>query len=94
MTFAEPGGALLTVEQVAERLGTTVRFVRRLRAERRLPFFKIGKHLRVSSADLETYIATCREEPYALRSLQLSTDQESTGTPRAARLTVGPDAAA
>jgi excisionase family DNA binding protein len=94
MTLVAPQPTLLTVEQVADRLGTTVRFVRRLRAERRLTFFKIGKHLRVSSADLETYIATCREEPYPVRSLQLSTDQASTGTPRAARLTVGPDAAA
>jgi excisionase family DNA binding protein len=52
---------LLTVGEAAQRLGTSDRFVRRLRAERRLPFVKIGKHLRIDSADLEAYIAACRQ---------------------------------
>ncbi len=49
--------SLLTLEEAAERLGTSVRFLRRLRAERRLPFVKLGKHLRVDSLDLEAFIA-------------------------------------
>ena len=53
---------LLTIEQAAERLGTSVRFIRRLRHERRLTFIKLGRHLRVDRADLETYIRSCREE--------------------------------
>ena len=53
---------LLTVEQAAERLGTSVRFIRRLRHERRLTFIKLGRHLRVDRADLEAYILSCREE--------------------------------
>jgi excisionase family DNA binding protein len=53
---------LLTVEEAAERLGTSVRFIRRLRAERRLPFIKIGRHLRVDSGDLEAFVSAGREE--------------------------------
>jgi excisionase family DNA binding protein len=54
---------LLTVEEVAQRLGTGVRFVRRLRADRRMPFVKIGGHLRVDSRDLEAFIEASREDP-------------------------------
>jgi excisionase family DNA binding protein len=36
--------------------------LRRLRHERRLPFIKLGGHLRVDSRDLEAYIQACREE--------------------------------
>jgi excisionase family DNA binding protein len=61
MTLVAPQYTLLTVGQVAERLGTTDRFVRRLRAERRLAFVKVGKHLRVDSTDLEAFIDAHRE---------------------------------
>lgn len=54
--------SLLTLEEAAHRLGTSVRFLRRLRAERRLPFIKLGKHLRIDSLDLEVFIAACRED--------------------------------
>jgi excisionase family DNA binding protein len=64
MTTSRETPALLTVEQAAERLGTSVRFVRRLRAERRLPFVKLGKHLRIDSADLEAFIDAHRERPW------------------------------
>ena len=56
---------LLTLEEAAERLGTSVRFIRRLRAERRLPFVKLGRHLRIDSADLMAFVASCREETAA-----------------------------
>jgi excisionase family DNA binding protein len=64
MTTSREAPALLTVGQAAERLGTSVRFVRRLRAERRLPFVKLGKHLRVDSTDLEAFIDAHRERPW------------------------------
>ncbi|MEI5008955.1 excisionase family DNA-binding protein [Streptomyces sp. PmtA] len=47
---------LLTVEQAAERLGTTVRFPRRLIAERRIAFVKIGRHVRIAESVLNAYI--------------------------------------
>jgi excisionase family DNA binding protein len=38
---------LLTVDEVAKRLGTSVRFPRRLIAERRITFVRIGRHVRI-----------------------------------------------
>lgn len=64
MTASAYDSRLLTIDEVADRLGTTTRFVRRLRAERRLPFVKLGKHLRVDSVDLEAFIDTHREQPW------------------------------
>ncbi|MFF4926884.1 excisionase family DNA-binding protein [Kitasatospora sp. NPDC001261] len=46
----------LTVAQVAERLGTTERFPRRLIAERRIAFVKIGTHVRIAESVLDAYI--------------------------------------
>jgi excisionase family DNA binding protein len=51
---------LLTVEQAAERLGTSVRFVRRLVFERRIAFVKVGRYVRITTADLEAFIAVGR----------------------------------
>ena len=53
---------LLTVEQAGEQLGTSVRFIRRLRTQKRLAFVKLGSHLRIDSTDLEAYIDANREE--------------------------------
>ena len=54
--------ALLTVEQAAARLGTTTRFIRRLRTERRIPVVKLGKHIRIDSDDLDAFIFASRQE--------------------------------
>jgi excisionase family DNA binding protein len=56
---------LLTVEEAAERLGTSVRFARRLVAERRIAFVKVGRHVRIDPADLEAFIAAGRVEANA-----------------------------
>jgi excisionase family DNA binding protein len=58
---------LLTVEQAAERLGVSVRFVRRLVAERRIAYVKLGRHVRIAAADLEAFIAAGRVEGGATR---------------------------
>lgn len=54
---------LLTAEEVAERLRTSPRFVRRLVAERRIPFTKIGKYVRIAAVDVEAFIAAGRVQP-------------------------------
>lgn len=54
---------MLNIEQVAERLGTSPRFVRRLVAERRIAFSKIGRHIRFSARDVEKFILAGRVEP-------------------------------
>jgi len=47
---------LLDVAEVAARLGATVRFVRRLVAERRIPYVKVGKFVRFDPAEVEAWI--------------------------------------
>jgi excisionase family DNA binding protein len=56
-------GKLLTVDQAAERLGTSVRFPRRLIAERRITFVRVGRHVRIPEAAIEQLIAAGRVDP-------------------------------
>jgi excisionase family DNA binding protein len=53
---------LLTVEEAAERLGTSVRFVRRLIFERRIAYTKLGRHVRIAASDLDALIMAGRVE--------------------------------
>ena len=53
---------LLTVDEAAERLGTSARFIRRLIAERRIAYTKLGRHVRIAAGDLDAYVATGRVE--------------------------------
>jgi excisionase family DNA binding protein len=55
--------ALLTILEAAQRLGTSPRFVRRLVAERRIAFTRIGRHVRIAPQDLAEFIAAGRVEP-------------------------------
>lgn len=54
---------LLTVEQAAERLGTTVRFPRRLIEERRIEFVKIGRHVRIPERVIDAFIMASTIRP-------------------------------
>ena len=54
---------LLTVEAAADRLSTSVRFIRRLIAERRIEFVKVGRHVRISEAALQDFIDAGRVQP-------------------------------
>ncbi|MFF9781469.1 excisionase family DNA-binding protein [Streptomyces nigrescens] len=60
-------GRLLTVEQVAERLGTSVRFPRRLISERRITFVHVGRHVRIPEGELEDFIAHHTTNPISRR---------------------------
>ena len=57
---------LLTVAQVAEMLGTSERFPRRLIAERRIEFVKIGRHVRIRESALVAFVAAGRVNPLTL----------------------------
>jgi excisionase family DNA binding protein len=59
----QTGAVLLTVEAAAERLSTSPRFIRRLIAERRIEFVKVGRHVRISEAALANFIDAGRVEP-------------------------------
>jgi excisionase family DNA binding protein len=54
---------LLTVAQVAELLGTTERFPRRLIAERRIRFVRVGRHVRIPESALHAFIEAGVIEP-------------------------------
>ncbi len=54
---------LLTPEEAAERLSTTKRFIRRLVEERKITFIKVGRFIRFTDADLDTYIAERKVSP-------------------------------
>jgi excisionase family DNA binding protein len=56
---------LLTVEEATGRLGTSVRFVRRLIAERRIAYVKVGRHVRIAEDDLVRFVAAGRVEASA-----------------------------
>jgi excisionase family DNA binding protein len=53
---------LLGVRELADVLGTNERFVRRLVAERRLPFHKVGKYVRFDPRDIEAWLSEHRVE--------------------------------
>lgn len=55
-TTATTRRPLLGVRELAERLGTPERFVRRLVCERRIPFHKIGKYARFDPDDIDNWI--------------------------------------
>ncbi|MFF8604677.1 excisionase family DNA-binding protein [Streptomyces sp. NPDC015346] len=58
---------LLSVDQVAELLGTTVRFPRRLIEERRITFVKVGRHVRIPESAVSACVAANTIEPTARR---------------------------
>ena len=52
---------LLTIDQLAERLGITVRHVRRLVAEKRVPYLKVGKLVRFDPDEIKQWLASRRQ---------------------------------
>ena len=57
---------LLTVEETADHLGTSVRFVRRLIAERRIAFIRMGRPgapVRIAEEDVVAFVVASRVEP-------------------------------
>ncbi len=77
---------LLSVEQVAERLGVAPRYVRRLAAERRIRFFKVGHLLRFAEDDLDEWIEQiCTEPIRALSTLNTVVAARPSATTRSHR---------
>jgi excisionase family DNA binding protein len=58
---------LLTVAEAAEVLRTSERFPRRLIAERRIRFTRIGRHVRIPESALSEFIAAGLVEPITTR---------------------------
>ena len=66
----QTAATLLTVEAAAERLSTSQRFIRRLIAERRIEFVKVGRHVRISESALDDFIDAGRVKPLTASSTQ------------------------
>ena len=62
----------LTVAEAAAYLNTSERFVRRLIAERRIAFHKVGAHVRIAEADLEAFVQAGRVEPITVATSVVS----------------------
>mgnify|MGYP001317448260 CR=1 FL=1 len=63
---------LLTVDQVAARLSTSTRFPRRLIAERRITFVRVGRKVRIPESALEEFIRAGVVEPIAVRKRRVA----------------------
>ncbi|MEV4335465.1 excisionase family DNA-binding protein [Streptomyces sp. NPDC049590] len=57
----------LSVDQVAELLGTTARFPRRLIEERRIRYVKVGRHVRIPESAVDEFIRARTVEPVRVR---------------------------
>jgi excisionase family DNA binding protein len=69
---------LLDLDDVAAHLGVSTRHVRRLVAERRIPFLKWGHLLRFDPAELEAWLDECRVRPPSMsQALGTLLDEES-----------------
>jgi excisionase family DNA binding protein len=58
---------LLSVEEAAERWGTSVHFPRRLIRERRITFVRIGRHVRIPESAVDGLIERGTVEPVRRR---------------------------
>lgn len=65
--MTESDERLLTLEESAEMLGTGIRFTRRLIAERRIEFVKVGRHVRIPNRALRAFIDAATVHPTRTR---------------------------
>ena len=54
---------LMDIATLAEHLGVSVRHIRRLVHERRIPFIKWGHLIRFDPVEVHAWLAQCRYEP-------------------------------
>ncbi|MFR9755523.1 helix-turn-helix domain-containing protein [Streptomyces sp. TR06-5] len=62
---------LLTVNEVADVLGTSVRFPRRLIEERRITFVKVGRHVRIPESAVSAFVSERTVQPVTFRRAAL-----------------------
>ncbi len=70
---------LMDLPALAERLGVNHRYVRRLVAERRVPFIKFGHLLRFDPAEIEVWLGAARVEPHRTMPDQVSLTGDRSG---------------
>jgi excisionase family DNA binding protein len=57
---------LLSINEAAAALGTTARFPRRLIAERRIRFVRVGRHVRIPECELQAFVEAGTVHPIVL----------------------------
>ena len=62
--------ALMTIEQAGERLGVSTRHMRRLVAERRIPYVKWGHLLRFDPLAIDEWVERFSVEPAVPRPMR------------------------
>lgn len=62
-TDSQAQSQLLDSEALAKRLNVTPRFVRRLVAERRIPFLKVGRSVRFDPTDVDAWLEQAKVGP-------------------------------
>ena len=62
---AESVPPLIDINQLAFRLGTSLRHIRRLVQERRIPYLKVGRLLRFDPRDIDRWLDDGRQGPLA-----------------------------
>jgi excisionase family DNA binding protein len=60
MTNTDAVPQLLTIDQLAERLGVSIRHIRWLIAERRVPYLKVGRFVRFDPAEIAAWLDDAR----------------------------------
>lgn len=60
---------LLTIEEAAQPLNMSVRYLRRAVAERRVAFHRLGRSIRFNPADLAAFVQAGRVEPMTPESV-------------------------
>jgi excisionase family DNA binding protein len=68
MPETEPLPHLLSIEQLAEHLGVTQRHVRRLVAEKRVPYLKWRRFIRFDPAEIAAWLDNARKPETDWRS--------------------------
>jgi excisionase family DNA binding protein len=61
--MSKPLDRLLTIDQAAELLGTSPHIPRRLVAERRIKFVRVGSRVRIPESAIHAYIEASTVEP-------------------------------
>ncbi|MFU8875359.1 excisionase family DNA-binding protein [Micromonospora sp. SL4-19] len=57
---------VLTVEEAAARMKMSARHVRRLVAQRRIAFHKVGRSVRLKASDVDAHVDAGRVEPFTV----------------------------
>jgi len=57
---------LLTVAEAAEALGTSTRFPRRLIADRKIRFVRVGRLVRIPESAIADFVAACTVDPMTI----------------------------